>query len=512
MDNIFEYDVFLSFAVTDEDAVRPLWQTLCMSGLRVFWSDATLKGKLGESWFEAIQVSLERSRHLLLICTPASMSSSWVKREYVAFYNHCYQPKIRRLIPVWAEGYRPSDLPLFLRELEGCQLNARDAMGEIVRLLGGDNIEELKRKLESREDDNRRLTETVDVLNSEIVMLRAQISAQIENTPVSTSAAAEKPLPDEAARADVRVLVDKHLQLAVVKSTGQSMDVPNLHAAWRKLHEVLAGKELMPLCDILEGVQDFQTYWKALRFLHFSCQDVEDVNALSRVVTVVCDHVPQGGHLQGASLELIQSLTVILPKQAIWKALLSALRMTSPSASLPIVKAIVLITPTTGIGITSRAILRLFGGLDSTSSEGVFFVDAVELLGDRSSAESLGDIMMRTVPQAAAKIAALLARWQGAEASTALRKYVDANHQTVSQLYFIETLRALYRAEGPSSCSYIARILPHCHPYVQRYLPDHLRELRDELEIIAAVKRIYSTTNDPDVKKGLEPMAKNAQG
>src|SRR5208337_552870 len=97
MEEMFDYDIFLSFAVADETIVRPIWQELCLSGLRVFWSDATLKQRLGESWFDNIESSLERSRHFVLVVSPSSMASEWVRREYKAFYNHCYQAGVRRL-------------------------------------------------------------------------------------------------------------------------------------------------------------------------------------------------------------------------------------------------------------------------------------------------------------------------------------------------------------------------------------------------------------------------------
>src|ERR1035441_4917055 len=60
----FDYDVFLSFSSDDEEIARPMWKELSHSGLRVFWSEAALKQKLGESWPDTIQSSLERSRHL----------------------------------------------------------------------------------------------------------------------------------------------------------------------------------------------------------------------------------------------------------------------------------------------------------------------------------------------------------------------------------------------------------------------------------------------------------------
>ena len=71
MEEVFDYDVFLSFASSDEEFARPIWQELCLSGLRVFWSDASLKQRLGEAWYESIQSSLVRSRHLIVIASPA---------------------------------------------------------------------------------------------------------------------------------------------------------------------------------------------------------------------------------------------------------------------------------------------------------------------------------------------------------------------------------------------------------------------------------------------------------
>lgn len=175
MADIFEYDVFLSFASSDEEIVKPIWQELCVNGLRVFWSDTTLKKELGNSWFDVIESSLEKSRHPLLICSQASMASKWVKREYKAFYNHFYQPGIRRLIPVLAKGYKVSDLPLFLKELEAGQMDDPGFLQEIIPILGGVNIESLrkenqllKEKLKSLQRENLLLKQDVEKLNKKL--------------------------------------------------------------------------------------------------------------------------------------------------------------------------------------------------------------------------------------------------------------------------------------------------------------------------------------------------------
>jgi hypothetical protein len=206
MPDHFEYDVFLSFAATDEQTVRPLWETLCASGLRVFWSDAALKKRLGESWFEIIQDSIPRSRHFLLVCTRASMSSIWVQREHKAFFNHCFQAGVRRLIPLMTEGYELADLPLFLRDLECCRLSSHDAIGEVIALLGGESIDELKKRLQSYEADIGKLRGTVGQPSSENSRLRAV------TTPRAKPGAFIK-LPDDFLFGEVR---PQHKEAAVV--------------------------------------------------------------------------------------------------------------------------------------------------------------------------------------------------------------------------------------------------------------------------------------------------------
>ena len=158
MTDPFEYDVFISFSSADEEIVKPIWQELCSNGLRVFWSDATLKKEVGNSWFEVIEKSLERSRHMLLVCSENSMNSKWVQREYRAFFDYCYLADSRRLIPVLTSDFKPKDLPIFLRELQVGKTNDRQFIQEIIPILGGVNIEKLQIELQSLREQVSSLT------------------------------------------------------------------------------------------------------------------------------------------------------------------------------------------------------------------------------------------------------------------------------------------------------------------------------------------------------------------
>lgn len=168
-DSEFEYDVFLSFASEDEELVRGMWQQLTQAGLRVFWSDAVLRDRVGASWFEVIQEAIERSRHLVWICSPASLASSWVKREYVAFFTHHHAPPNRLLVPVLTSAVRFADLPLFLRELQAVTISDPSAMNKLIRRLGGVDIERLKAELATYEAE-------VSVLRRDNAALRAQLA------------------------------------------------------------------------------------------------------------------------------------------------------------------------------------------------------------------------------------------------------------------------------------------------------------------------------------------------
>ena len=62
-DNIkYNYDIFLSFSTKDTSVARKIWQQLSESDLLVFWSDTSLKKELGESWFDKVEESLEKSQ------------------------------------------------------------------------------------------------------------------------------------------------------------------------------------------------------------------------------------------------------------------------------------------------------------------------------------------------------------------------------------------------------------------------------------------------------------------
>jgi hypothetical protein len=226
-DDMFEYDVFISFAAADERVVRPVWQELSLAGVRVFWSDAVLRDRVGASWFDVIQSSLSRSRHLLLVCTKASLGSEWVKREYVAFFNHCYSASARRLVPLLVGDCAITDLPLFLRELEACRYSEPDTLKRLISLLGGVDVEAMRRELATAKQEINSLRAELTKLEQELAQATVKPAPHLEGDGEETS---PKPKP--------KVYLSKTWSLALTPGgremeprylVGSEFDYPGIH-------------------------------------------------------------------------------------------------------------------------------------------------------------------------------------------------------------------------------------------------------------------------------------------
>lgn len=169
---IFEYDVFLSFASSDEAIALPLYQGLSSGGLRVFWSGASLKEKVGDSWFKVVESALERSRHFVLLATTTSMGSKWVRREYEAFLSFYHRDDSRRLVPILVGEYKADLLPTFLRGIQSSRLDTLK-VEELVKLLGGTDVPALKAALAEQEQRNRQIEHRLEATASELGALRS---------------------------------------------------------------------------------------------------------------------------------------------------------------------------------------------------------------------------------------------------------------------------------------------------------------------------------------------------
>ncbi len=100
-------DLFISYSSHDRDWVKTFVSHLEQLGVRVWWDVNRIK--YGESFISAIDAGLTESGRLILIVSPASMASPWVRREYTdVMVRYPNFDQTGRIIPVIiSEASRP---------------------------------------------------------------------------------------------------------------------------------------------------------------------------------------------------------------------------------------------------------------------------------------------------------------------------------------------------------------------------------------------------------------------
>ncbi len=73
-------NIFVSYSRKDMDFVRKLAGDLESAGYDVWWDIADLRG--GDDWVRTIPDAIASSQHVIVVLTPNSVESEWVRREY----------------------------------------------------------------------------------------------------------------------------------------------------------------------------------------------------------------------------------------------------------------------------------------------------------------------------------------------------------------------------------------------------------------------------------------------
>jgi TIR domain len=116
----FDFDIFLSFSSKNKVEAREVVEKLRGYGLRVFFSDESLKSGVGESYNTLISKALSNSNHFVWLCTPESAISSWVVVEHETFWSQIYiNDKLNRRFFI-LKGTRFSEnlVPILYRSLQ----------------------------------------------------------------------------------------------------------------------------------------------------------------------------------------------------------------------------------------------------------------------------------------------------------------------------------------------------------------------------------------------------------
>lgn len=104
--------VFISHSSTDKKFVRTLKEDLVENNIEVWLDEDQLE--LGDSLSEKLQIALDESSHFLIILSPTSVNSEWVKFELEKALKNSNSQLLQKIIPI---KYSDCNVPLDLKKL-----------------------------------------------------------------------------------------------------------------------------------------------------------------------------------------------------------------------------------------------------------------------------------------------------------------------------------------------------------------------------------------------------------
>lgn len=179
------YDVFISFKSTDEDGhptedrqiARRIYDELARRGIKTFFSEVTLKSRLGEDYEPIIYKALYSCKFFILVATSEeNMNSAWVKNEWARYRDRVFDEALSNAGCAVFKNIKPIELPSFLRG-QGIDLTKYPAGGYEVEIADGlsarlgltnknEEAEEIKRQLEEQKKLQQSLEDKLKVIES----------------------------------------------------------------------------------------------------------------------------------------------------------------------------------------------------------------------------------------------------------------------------------------------------------------------------------------------------------
>jgi len=123
--------VFISYSRDDMEFVQRLAMDLNRAGLDVWWDLSDIQGS--DVWERKIEEGLNSSQYFIVVLTPASLESRWVRREYLSADNTGI-----RIIPLELKPYGVT--PLTLRDIQPIDAVGRsyeDVLSDVLRIVKG---------------------------------------------------------------------------------------------------------------------------------------------------------------------------------------------------------------------------------------------------------------------------------------------------------------------------------------------------------------------------------------
>jgi TIR domain len=109
---------FLSYSSADKEYARRLAHALDQEAIKVWLDERELR--IGDSLWDSIGAGIDSSTYLLILISPRSVASPWVRRELNAALSLEIEAGRKVVLPVVAEETK---LPVILRERLYCDLS-----------------------------------------------------------------------------------------------------------------------------------------------------------------------------------------------------------------------------------------------------------------------------------------------------------------------------------------------------------------------------------------------------
>ena len=123
--------VFISYSRTDMEFVQRLAMDLENAGFDVWWDLTDIQGS--DVWEKKIEEGLRNCEHFIVVLSPASLESRWVRREYLSADNAGI-----KIIPLKLKPY--DETPLTLRDIQPVDAIGRryeDILTDVLKTLKG---------------------------------------------------------------------------------------------------------------------------------------------------------------------------------------------------------------------------------------------------------------------------------------------------------------------------------------------------------------------------------------
>ena len=171
-----DFDVFISFKATDNNGyptkdsivARTIYDELEKRGIKTFFSEVTLKHRLGEDYEPIIYKALYSCKFFILVATSEeNMNSAWVKNEWSRFRDRVIDEAMAKAGCAVFENLGLNELPPFLRgqgiPLEkypngGYEIIIADSLADRFGLTNkNQEAEEIKKQIEEQKRSTQEL-------------------------------------------------------------------------------------------------------------------------------------------------------------------------------------------------------------------------------------------------------------------------------------------------------------------------------------------------------------------